>query len=143
MSFDERRWAANIRAGDRQAFELLYKRCAGRVAGFVLRMAVDRSECEDIVQEVFMAAFTSRKSFSGRSKPPAWLLGIAVRRCRDRSRRGSLSMSVGCEVDEIRAHSMSPERSLEDHVVEAISVVDALAHLKPQFREALLLVASQ
>jgi len=131
-----------LREGDRQAFELLFERYADRVTGFVTRLAGSRSECEDIVQEVFVAAYTGRKSFAGRSQPLAWLLGIAVRRCRDHNRKRPTPITDDGEVDEI-AGAPQCDRSLEDLVIDRVTMTDALRHLQPLFREALLLVASQ
>ena len=78
---------AGIRAGDPQAFRRLYDTYADRVMGFVLRLTGSRTETEDIVQEVFVAAYASRASFQGRSQLLTWLLGITSRRWRDRCRQ--------------------------------------------------------
>ena len=86
MSFDERALALKLRAGDRQSFDAVYQCYAGRVMGFALRLTGSRTEAEDLVQEVFLAAYAARATFKGNSRLLSWLLGIAIRRWRDRCR---------------------------------------------------------
>ena len=64
----------------------LYELYADRVYGFVLRLSGSPSDAEDIVQEVFLAAYAGRDGFQGRARLLTWLLGIASRRWRDRCR---------------------------------------------------------
>lgn len=135
MSFDERRLAGRIRAGEPQAFRDLYDAYGARVLGYALRLTGNREEAEDIVQETFVASFTGRKSFQSRSTVLSWLLGIATRRWRDRGRR--YSPPTVPMVDE--RHSAGIETS----VIDAMALSQALGSLEPIFREALLLVRSQ
>ncbi|WP_143884167.1 sigma-70 family RNA polymerase sigma factor [Chryseobacterium binzhouense] len=43
----------------------------------------DKTEAEDIVQDVFVAAFHSYESFEGKSKPLTWLMAILQRKVSD------------------------------------------------------------
>ncbi|MCY1661221.1 MULTISPECIES: RNA polymerase sigma factor [Chryseobacterium] len=56
-------------------------------SGQLLRRAVyllsDRVEAEDIVQEVFISAFSSYESFEGKSQPLTWLMTILNRKVAD------------------------------------------------------------
>ena len=140
---------AGIRAGDPQAFRRLYDTYADRVMGFVLRLTGSRTETEDIVQEVFVAAYASRASFQGRSQLLTWLLGIASRLWRDRCRQRT-PQTTTLFAEEVAEGTASHDaavlfspRSLETDVINALTLADALARLEPLFREALLLVASQ
>jgi hypothetical protein len=47
---------AATRRGDDAAFEQLYERYRGPIAGYVQRMCKDHARAEDITQEVFMSA---------------------------------------------------------------------------------------
>lgn len=53
----------------------------------LLRRAVyllsDKAEAEDIVQEVFISAFSSYESFEGKSRPLTWLMTILNRKVAD------------------------------------------------------------
>jgi RNA polymerase sigma-70 factor (ECF subfamily) len=62
---DERELGRKLRSGDRDAFDAIYQRYADRVMGFALRLCGDRTEAEDLVQEVFLAAYAARGEFRG------------------------------------------------------------------------------
>ena len=135
MALDERRLAGGIRAGDPQAFRDLYDAYGARVLGYALRLTGCREEAEDLVQETFVACFSSRALFQGRSRLISWLLGIATRRWRDRARKHApqtFSLDEGVDFP-------GPNRD----VVGALTLSQALAKLDAPFREALLLVRSQ
>ncbi len=145
MIVDEANLIAKIRAGDQGAFRLLYEGYADRVTGFVLRLTGSRTDTEDIVQEVFIAAYAGRASFRGDSKLLSWLLGIAVRRWRDRSRKQSLPttpFTADGDMD-AQATQVAGGSLLETEVVNSLTLARALEQLEPSFRAALLLVASQ
>ncbi len=53
----------------------------------VRRCGVAPGELDDVVQEVFVIAFTRIETFEGRTSMSAWLRGIALNVVRNRSRR--------------------------------------------------------
>lgn len=65
----------------------IFKRWVERYSEPLLRRAVyllsDKIEAEEIVQEVFIAAFSSYDSFEGKSQPLTWLLAILNRKVAD------------------------------------------------------------
>ena len=145
---DERALVKRVRAGDTQGFALLYDLYAARVHGFALRLSGSAGDAEDIVQEVFVAAYAGRAQFRGRSRLLTWLLGIASRRWRDRCRHKpppTLSYDDDHANDnyEDGGSSAHAPRCLEADVVNALTLQTALAQLDDRMREALLLVVSQ
>ena len=145
MTFDERELAMKIRSGDRQGFDAVYQRYADRVMGFALRLTGSRTEAEDLVQDVFLAAYAARSTFKGKSRLLSWLLGIAVRRWRDRCRHRTVeaeALSEGEDTEQSQP-GLQAEAALEDQVVRSLTLTKALDTLESPFREALLLVASQ
>lgn len=68
---------ARARAGDVDAFRVLYREHARRVASQLAPM-VPRAELEDVVQDVFVEVFRSLKRFEGRSAFTTWLHRVAV-----------------------------------------------------------------
>ncbi len=145
LIFEERRFRAKIQAGDHAAFDALFERHAPQVLGFLLPLTGSRAEAEDLVQDVFLAAYGAHATFGGRSKPVSWLLGIAVRRWRDGGRRGRLDVLA---LDDSAAageceRGFPRKAALDDQVLDAVTLSQALLALTPPFREALLLVASQ
>ncbi|TCV95716.1 RNA polymerase sigma-70 factor (ECF subfamily) [Luteibacter rhizovicinus] len=66
-------------AGDRKAFETLYRRHADRVYGAVLRLAAfDHARAEDLVQEAFVKAWQKLESFRFESAFGTWIYRLAV-----------------------------------------------------------------
>lgn len=157
MSFDEHQLIDQFISGDAEAFGLLYDRYAHRVFGFASSLEANPSDAEDLVQEVFLAAYAGRHQFRRDSKLLTWLLGITWRRWRDRQRRRlpetiSLSERLGENGSTDRFHNPpagSPIRLTdlthgpEGHVIMSLTLNAALAQLEPVYREAVLLVVSQ
>jgi RNA polymerase sigma-70 factor, ECF subfamily len=143
MTFRDVGRIAKFRQGDQHAFREIYNLHAPRVMTFLTRLTGDRAEAEDLLQEVFVAAYQGRDGFKGTTKMLGWLLGIAVRRWRDRRRRHSPEIAdVGQDGVEAFADESASAR-VEDGVVASITLDEALGLLDPLYREALLLVAGQ
>ena len=74
-------------AGDRAAFEKLYRRYARPVFGLALRRLGDRGRAEDAVQETFVSIWRSARTYRPERGPGApWLYGVARNAIVDRSR---------------------------------------------------------
>src|ERR687886_383344 len=73
--------------GDRDAFELLYRRYSRSVFGLALRGLGDRGRAEDAVQETFASVWRSARSYRPERGPGApWLYAVARNAIVDRSR---------------------------------------------------------
>ena len=73
--------------GDRDAFELLYRRYARSVFGLALRRLGDRARAEDAVQETFASIWRSARSYRPDRGPGApWLYAVARNAIVDRAR---------------------------------------------------------
>src|SRR5579864_2571190 len=74
-------------AGDRSAFEQLYRRYARSVYGLALRRLGDRGRAEDAVQETFVSIWRSAKTYKPERGPGApWLYAVARNAIVDRHR---------------------------------------------------------
>jgi len=73
-------------AGDRSAFEQIYRRHAARIHGLCLRLTADRVEAEILVQDTFVKAWFSLAGFTGQGSLGGWLGRVAVNLWRDRFR---------------------------------------------------------
>ncbi len=77
-----------VGAGDRVAFEDLYKRYARSVLRLALRRLSDRGTAEDAVQETFAAIWRSARSYRPERGPGTpWLYAVARNAIADRGRR--------------------------------------------------------
>ncbi|MBX9927603.1 MAG: sigma-70 family RNA polymerase sigma factor [Gemmatimonadaceae bacterium] len=70
--------AALAASGDRAAFERLYRGNVNRVYSLCVRMVNDRSQAEELTQDVFVRAWERLGSFRGESAFSTWLHRLAV-----------------------------------------------------------------
>ena len=77
-----------LRAGDARAFEELVRAYQHRVFGVAVRMLGDRTEAEDVAQEVFLRVHAAVRDFRGEAKLSTWLYTIASRLCLNRLASG-------------------------------------------------------
>jgi len=78
---------SRVAAGELDAVAELYDRHAGRVFGLAHRILGNRTDAEDVVQEVFSQAWrTAGRYRSDRGSVTAWLLVMARTRALDRMR---------------------------------------------------------
>jgi RNA polymerase sigma-70 factor, ECF subfamily len=77
-----------VGAGDRSAFEELYRRYTRPVLGLALRRLGDRGRAEDAVQDAFTAIWRSAGSYdAARGQGGAWLYTVARNAIVDGARR--------------------------------------------------------
>src|SRR5690349_24240578 len=92
--------------------EVLFQRYAPYVARIGLRMLGRESDVDDLIQEVFLAAFRQRHQVRDPHAIKGWLATIAVRSARKQLRRRRLRSFVGLDALgpalELREPSMSP-----------------------------------
>src|SRR5690606_32192606 len=70
-----------------------YDRLSARVFGLVLRVVVDRSQSEEVLQEVFLAIWEKADRFAAdRGRGRSWVLMIAHRRAVDRVKSAQASI---------------------------------------------------
>ncbi len=73
--------------GDKNAFEMLYRRYEKPVLDFIYRMVIDASVAESLCQEAFYRVVKSKKKYKATAQFKTWLFQIALNLCRDRLRR--------------------------------------------------------
>jgi RNA polymerase sigma-70 factor (ECF subfamily) len=87
-----------FRRGDDAAFEAIVEQHAAEVAALANRLLGWPGDVDDVVQEVFVAAFLGLKKFRGESSLRTWLFTITVNKCRShRFRRLRRPRSVALE----------------------------------------------
>ena len=69
---------ARAAAGDRRAFERLYRQHVNRVFSLCARMVVDRTRAEELTQDVFVRAWEKLHLFRGESAFGTWLHRLTV-----------------------------------------------------------------
>jgi RNA polymerase sigma-70 factor (ECF subfamily) len=69
---------ARAAAGDRSAFERLYRQHVNRVFSLCARMVADRARAEELTQDVFVRAWEKLHLFRGESSFSTWLHRLTV-----------------------------------------------------------------
>ncbi|MGH6735144.1 MAG: sigma-70 family RNA polymerase sigma factor [Methyloceanibacter sp.] len=78
---------ARVAGGDRAALRLVYEATSAKLFGVLLRILNDRSEAEDVLQEVYLTVWRKAGAFDeARASPITWLVAIARNRAIDRLR---------------------------------------------------------
>jgi RNA polymerase sigma-70 factor (ECF subfamily) len=66
-----------VARGDETSFDELYRRHAGPIFNYLLRLTGETVAAEDVLQEVFVAAWQGARGFRGRAQVKTWLFQIA------------------------------------------------------------------
>ena len=90
------------------AFEELYRANAGRLFGLACRM-VNRTEAEDLLQEIFLTAHRKMDQYRGQSSLGTWMFRLATNLCLDhlRSRGARFSQVTDTIEDDVDAATSS------------------------------------
>src|SRR5215510_14602187 len=81
-----------VASGDRAALRLVYQDTSAKLFGVCLRILNDRSEAEDVLQDVYVTVWRKAASFDpARASPITWLVAIARNRAIDRLRASAVS----------------------------------------------------
>jgi RNA polymerase sigma-70 factor, ECF subfamily len=78
---------ARIPGGDRAALQTVYRLTSAKLFGVAFRILGERSEAEDVLQEIFVTVWRKAADFdAARASPMTWLIAIARNRAIDRLR---------------------------------------------------------
>jgi RNA polymerase sigma-70 factor (ECF subfamily) len=127
--------------GDQSAFARLYDMLSPRAFGLILRVLVDRSQSEEVLQEVFLEIWQSAGRFApNKGQGRSWVLTIAHRRAVDRVRSAQAStdrdVRAGFRDMDVAHDGVAEEVELR---IEGQRVSEALATLSDPQREAITL----
>lgn len=143
LSISDRDLLDQVRYGDLEAFDELYRRFSDMVYNLAVRMAGDREAAEDLSQEIFLRVYRHLDGFQGRSSVKTWVYRIALNTCRSRLARRTRRARVVQAVDEERLERV-PAQGAGPELVAAERegrrrLERALALLPLSFRTAVVL----
>jgi RNA polymerase sigma factor (sigma-70 family) len=122
-----------IIAGDRGAFNELYRRYYPRLMDFLLRVVGGREAAEEIVNDTMYTVWTSSGTFAGRSKVSTWVFGIAYKKALKRVERDRRVPIQGLPEDCDLASDADPVGAVDIAQVRG-ALARALTHLSPAHR---------
>lgn len=124
-----------LRAGDRDAFEAVFRAYYPRLADYAVGLVRSRDTAEDVVQEVFVALWTQRE----RLTTPDNLAGYLFRSVRNRSLNQIRHRRMVTDWQARQAAEESPVAAPADKEAENSEILaavrEAATHLSPRCRE--------
>lgn len=121
--------------GDECALRGAYDRWAGLVHAFCVRSLASRDDAEEATAQVFVNAWKGRTGFDAeRGSLAGWLLGIARRVVADAHASAARQQALQEALESLRP--VDDDRTDPDALVDRLLVTDALAHLRPEQRQA-------
>jgi len=137
---------AAVLKGDAASFEPLIVKYQPRVFATARRYARRESEVEDIVQEIFLKAFSKLKSFRGEAPFEHWLMRLAVRTCYDflrghqRNRETAFTELTEPETEWLDRFVVQPDAANENASAARALVDKILDQLSPAARLVITLL---
>lgn len=124
-----------------ELFEELIRKDGDRIFNTVYSVLGDVEATKDVVQEIYMEAYTSLPSFQGRSSLSTWLYRISMRvvadHIRSKSRRAAISAPRDLDEEEVLGRVAGESAAVEsahERLELSRSIRKALQKLPPDFR---------
>ncbi|MEX2273214.1 MAG: RNA polymerase sigma factor [Vicinamibacterales bacterium] len=138
---DDLALAERCQAGDFEAFEALYREHSSRLFGLSVRMLGNRTEAEDMLQDIFLTAHRKLKSYRGDARLSTWLFRLATNLCLDhlRSKSSRMTQATTSLEDDNAIEPVSPSSGPAVGAVHQIDLERAIARLPDGCRAAFLL----
>ncbi len=133
--------------GDEKAFKALIRRYKNPVAQIVYKLVRDRSQIDDLTQEVFIKAFQHLNDFDYQHQFASWLFKITNNHCIDYIRKRKLkvySMSDQIQTDEGEIEHEIPDSTYEPDLnmlreQKSKLIRTAIDSLPKKYREVIVL----
>ena len=130
--------------GDANAFEYLYNSHCKRVYGICLRMLRNKSDAEDLTQQVFLRVFQKIGTFRGDSSFSTWLHRVTVNAVlmhlrRKRPQELHLDDQKPAPPDSEGPHEFAPDDVSMPDTIERLNLSRAIRKLPPGYKRLFLL----
>jgi RNA polymerase sigma-70 factor (ECF subfamily) len=127
-----------VLSGETALYEVLMRRHNARVYRAVRSVIRDEGDVEDVMQQVYLAAFSKLDQFSGASRFSTWLTSIALNEAHTRLRRTARVRALAALEERTSAGEDTPESEADMH--ERIALVEqALDALPDGYRTVVML----
>ncbi len=137
MTVSDETLARQAADGDGAAFALLLERQYDRLFALAWRLTGDRSEAEDLTQDICAALPARLAGFRGDARFTTWLYRIAVNAAHDRRRRQAVLRRAG---DGWGDWELARQAAMAEGQERQAWLLSALARLPDDLRDTLVLV---
>lgn len=129
-----------VAKGDSAAFETLYRATSAKLYGIIVRIVINRSSADEILQEVYVKVWQRAGEFDGRKASAiTWMATIARNRAIDEIRRAKphevQDITEGMDFAADLPHPLEGRQ----HSESLRSLIDCLKALPDERREIILL----
>jgi RNA polymerase sigma-70 factor (ECF subfamily) len=132
---------ARVVAGNLSALGVLYDRYGDDVRRFALRMTLRSADADDIVHDTFLTVQSAGASYDGRACAKPFLIGIAGRLLRDRTRRRARLSRVLETLGQTLSHVVSRTPEDDASAARELELLEgALLRLSEEKRMVLLMI---
>ena len=137
---DDQILVEQFKQGDESAFDKIVKEFSANIAVLANRLLGWPGEVEDVVQDVFLAAFTGLKRFRGDCSLKSWLFTITINKCRSYRYRQMLRLKIfsrAADKDSSLSTCAADQRPIDSEIFERVR--RAMKTLSPKYREPIVL----
>jgi RNA polymerase sigma-70 factor (ECF subfamily) len=128
--FDDPAFLARLRAGDADAYRQLIRRYHASLVSVANSVIGSRAQAEEVVQDAWLAVFSSIGRFEGRSSLATWLFSIVLNRARTRAGREKRLVGLPGVLDGAQGNERAvdvTEFQPDGHWIEAPRLWDELS----------------
>jgi RNA polymerase sigma factor (sigma-70 family) len=98
----------------------------------------DMAECEDIIQEVFIACYQNLSNYRHEASYKTWLIRITINKCKDHRKRWSVkNMLYKSEVFPIETNDSAEEQYIQG--LDSKEIIKQISMLSAKYKEVLIL----
>jgi len=137
---DDRLLVEQFKQGDESTFDKIVKEFSADIAVLANRLLGWPGDVEDVVQDVFLAAFVGLKKFRGDCSLKSWLFTITINKCRTYRYRQMLRLKIFSRAaDKVSSLSTcaADQRPIDSEIFERVQ--RAMKTLSPKYREPIVL----
>ena len=137
MNMTDEDLAQSAAAGDRQAFCNLLERCYDRIFGLAFRLTGNRTEAEDLTQDICANLPKKLQTYQAKARFSTWIYRVIVNAAHDRRRRAARQGKAALDWGDWEL-----ARQAENHEAAALTdwLITAMQSLPSEIRDTLALV---
>jgi RNA polymerase sigma-70 factor (ECF subfamily) len=146
VAWDDRELGEAFRGGQRSVWTVVVARYGPPLQRLISQLLVDRTGADDVLQDVFAAAWLRQRQYRGDAGLRTWLSRIAINRCRARNRqlawRRRLWERWWSLTGNRSAHARGNEEPVDRQMIEresARAIRQAVENLSDANREVIVL----
>jgi RNA polymerase sigma-70 factor (ECF subfamily) len=130
-----------VQQGDTEAFGVLVDRYESKIKRYARKFVSDREDISDLVQDVFIKAYTNIKSFNAERRFSPWIYRIAHNEFVNGLKKKLSDKLFPFDFDLLFPHPVAEETADSDaHKKELKHMMDkSIGTLSPKYREPLVL----